>query len=343
MKITTIGIDLAKNVLQIHGADERGKPVVRKQLKRDKVMAFFANMEPCVIGMEACGSAHHWARQLQSLGHEVKLISPQFVKPFVKTNKHDVADAEAICEAVSRPTMRFVPIKNVEQQAMLSLHRAREGFIGDRTATANRIRGLMAEYGLILPQGIGHVRSKVPELIEDATNELPGMFRRLIDQLLNHLRWLDEQIEIIEKEIHAWHRNNVDSQRLEQVPGIGVIIATAMIAMIGDARNFKNGRELAAWIGLVPRQHSTGGKQTLLGISKRGDAYLRKQLIHGARALAYHASSKANPDHWLTQLINRRHMNVAVVAQANKTARIVWSMLAHARDFRPDYASKAPA
>ena len=343
MKITTIGIDLAKNVLQIHGADERGKPVVRKQLKRDKVMAFFANMEPCVIGMEACGSAHHWARQLQSLGHEVKLISPQFVKPFVKTNKHDVADAEAICEAVSRPTMRFVPIKNVEQQAMLSLHRAREGFIVDRTATANRIRGLMAEYGLILPQGIGHVRSKVPELIEDATNELPGMFRRLIDQLLNHLRWLDEQIEMIEKEIHAWHRNNVDSQRLEQVPGIGVIIATAMIAMIGDARNFKNGRELAAWIGLVPRQHSTGGKQTLLGISKRGDAYLRKLLIHGARALAYHAGRKANPDHWLNKLINRRNMNVAVVAQANKTARIVWAMLAHGRDFRPDYASKAPA
>ena len=296
-----------------------------------------------MIGMEACGSAHHWARQLQSLGHEVKLISPQFVKPFVKTNKHDVADAEAICEAVSRPTMRFVPIKNVEQQAMLSLHRAREGFIGDRTATANRIRGLMAEYGLIIPQGIGHVRSKVPELIEDATNELPGMFRRLIDQLLNHLRWLDEQIEMIEKEIHAWHRNNADSQRLEQVPGIGVLIATAMVATIGDARNFKNGRELAAWIGLVPRQHSTGGKQTLLGISKRGDAYLRKQLIHGARALAYHASRKANPDHWLNKLINRRNMNVAVVAQANKTARIVWAMLAHGRDFRPDYASKAPA
>ena len=293
--------------------------------------------------MEACGSAHHWARQLQRLGHEVRLISPQFVKPFVKTNKHDVADAEAICEAVSRPTMRFVPIKNVEQQAMLSLHRAREGFIGDRTATANRIRGLMAEYGLIIPQGIGHVRSKVPELIEDATNELPGMFRRLIDQLLNHLRWLDEQIEMIEREIHAWHRNNADSQRLEQVPGIGVLIATAMVATIGDAHNFKNGRELAAWIGLVPRQHSTGGKQTLLGISKRGDAYLRKQLIHGARALAYHAGRKANPGHWLTKLINRRNMNVAVVAQANKTARIVWAMLAHGRDFRPDYASKAAA
>lgn len=343
MKITTIGIDLAKSVLQVHGADERGKPVLRKQLKRHQVMAFFANMEPCVIGMEACGSSHHWARQLQSLGHEVKLISPQFVKPFVKTNKHDVADAEAICEAVSRPTMRFVPIKNVEQQAMLSLHRAREGFIADRTATANRIRGLMAEFGLIIPQGIRHVRSRIPELIEDATNELPGMFRRLIDQLLSHLRGLDQQIDMIEKEIHAWHRNHAESQRLEQVPGIGVLIATAMIAMIGDARNFKSGRELAAWIGLVPRQHSTGGKQTLLGISKRGDPYLRKQLIHGARALVYHAGRKANPDNWLSKLVTRRNTNVAVVAQANKTARIVWAMLAHGRDFRPDYASKAAA
>lgn len=343
MKITSVGIDLAKNVLQIHGADENGKPVMRKQLKRNQVMTYFANLEPCLIGMEACGSAHHWARQLQNLGHEVRLISPQFVKPYVKTNKHDMADAEAISEAVTRPTMRFVPIKNVEQQAMLSLHRAREGFIGDRTATANRIRGLMSEFGLIIPQGIGHVRSKVPELIEDATNELPGMFRVLIDQLLAHLKWLDKQIDQIEGQINTWHRNNADSQRLAEIPGIGVIIATALIAMIGDARNFKNGRELAAWIGLVPRQHSTGGKQTLLGISKRGDAYLRRLLIHGARALAYHAGKKADPNNWLHKLLNKKHMNVAAVAQANKTVRIVWALLAHGREFRPDYALKAAA
>jgi transposase len=343
MKTTTIGIDLAKNVLQVHGADANGKPAIRKQLKRREVMAFFANMEPCLIGMEACGSSHHWARQLQSLGHEVKLISPQFVKPYVKTNKSDVADAEAICEAVSRPTMRFVPIKNVEQQAMLSLHRAREGFIGDRTATANRIRGLMAEFGLIIPQGIGHIRSKIPELIEDATNQLPGMFRALIDQLIDHLKWLDQQIQAIETQIKTWHKNNADSQRLAEIPGIGVTIATALIAMIGDARNFKSGRELAAWIGLVPRQHSTGGKQTLLGISKRGDAYLRKQMIHGARSLAYHTGRKADPGNWLNKLINRRHINVAVVAQANKTARIVWAMLAHGREFRVDYALKTAA
>jgi len=343
MKITTIGIDLAKNVLQIHGADANGKPVLRKQLKRNEVMKYFTKLEPCVIGMEACGSAHYWARQLQSLGHEVKLISPQFVKPYVKSNKHDVADAEAICEAVSRPTMRFVPIKNVEQQAVLSLHRAREGFVGDRTATVNRIRGLMAEFGLVIPQGIRCVRSRVPELIEDATNELPGAFRVLIDQLLEHLKSLDKQIDQIEGQINAWHRSNADSQRLEKIPGIGPITATAMVATIGDARNFKNGRELAAWIGLVPRQHSTGGKQTLLGISKRGDGYLRKLLVHGARALAYYAARKADPSSWLNKLINRRHTNVAAVAQANKTARIVWALLAHGREFRPDYAPKAAA
>lgn len=226
---------------------------------------------------------------------------------------------------------------------MLSLHRAREGFIGDRTATANRIRGLMAEFGLIIPQGIGHIRSKIPELIEDATNQLPGMFRALIDQLIDHLKWLDQQIQAIETQIKTWHKNNADSQRLAEIPGIGVTIATALIAMIGDARNFKSGRELAAWIGLVPRQHSTGGKQTLLGISKRGDAYLRKQMIHGARSLAYHTGRKADPGNWLNKLINRRHMNVAVVAQANKTARIVWAMLAHGREFRVDYALKTAA
>jgi len=257
-------------------------------------MKYFTKLEPCVIGMEACGSAHYWARQLQSLGHEVRLISPQFVKPYVKSNKHDVADAEAICEAVSRPTMRFVPIKNVEQQAMLSLHRAREGFVGDRTATVNRIRGLMAEFGLIIPQGIGYVRSRVPELLEDATHELPGMFRALIDRLLDHLKCLDQQIEAIETQIKVWHKNNADSQRLEEIPGIGPITATALIATIGHARNFKNGLELAAWIGLVPKQHSTGGKQTLLGISKRGDGYLRKLLVHGAR-FSLSRRSKSGP------------------------------------------------
>lgn len=338
MKITTIGLDLAKNVFQVHGADERGKAVLRKQLRREQITTFFANLEPCLIGIEACGSAHHWARQLEALGHTVKLIAPQFVKPYVKSNKNDVADAEAICEAVGRSSMRFVPIKTIDQQAVLSLHRARQGFIKARTAQANQIRGLLAEYGLVIPQGISYIRQRVPALVENAANDLPGMFRVLIDRLLEHLKMLDQQVDEIEAQIKAWHRSNEASQRLEQIPGIGPLTATAMVATVGDARNFKNGRELAAWLGLVPRQHSTGGKPTLLSISKRGDVYLRTLLIHGARSLAYSIRKKATLNHWLYKLIDRRGANVAVVAQANKTARIVWAMLSHSREFRPDYA-----
>lgn len=338
MKITTIGLDLAKNVFQVHGADERGKAVLRKQLRREQITTFFANLEPCLIGIEACGSAHHWARQLEALGHTVKLIAPQFVKPYVKSNKNDVADAEAICEAVGRPSMRFVPIKTIDQQAVLSLHRARQGFIKARTAQANQIRGLLAEYGLVIPQGISYIRQRVPALVENAANDLPGMFRVLIDRLLEHLKMLDQQVDEIEAQIKAWHRSHEASQRLEQIPGIGPLTATAMVATVGDARNFKNGRELAAWLGLVPRQHSTGGKPTLLSISKRGDVYLRTLLIHGARSLAYSIRKKATLNHWLYKLIDRRGANVAVVAQANKTARIVWAMLSHSREFRPDYA-----
>lgn len=338
MKIATIGIDLAKSVFQVHGVDARGKTVLKKQLKRDQVANFFINLEPCLIGMEACGSAHHWGRKLQAMGHTVRLMAPQFVKPYVKSNKNDVADAEAICEAVGRPSMRFVPIKTVDQQAVLSLHRARQGLIKARTAQANQIRGLLAEYGLVVPQGIGHIRQRVPALIEDAARELPGAFRLLIDRLLEHLKLLDQQVDEIETQIKAWHRGNELSQRLAQIPGIGPMTATAMVATVGDARHFKNGRELAAWLGLVPRQHSSGGKPTLLGISKRGDVYLRTLLIHGARSLAYRIGKKANPDNWLSRLINRRNQNVAVVAQANKTARIVWAVLFHKRDFRSDYA-----
>lgn len=281
MKITTVGIDLAKNVFQVHGADGRGKAVLRKQLRRDQVTAFFANLEPCLIGLEACGSAHHWARQLQTLGHTVKLIAPQFVKPYVKSNKQDVADAEAICEAVSRPTMRFVPIKTLDQQAVLSLHRVRQEFVKARTAQANQIRGLLTEYGLIVPKGIAYITQRVPALIEEASNELPGIFRTLIERLLEHLKLLDQQVNEIETQIKDWYRQNELSQRLAQVPGIGPMTATALVATVGNARNFNNGRELAAWLGLVPRQHSSGGKSMLLGMSKRGDVNLRTLLIHG--------------------------------------------------------------
>ena len=341
MKVTTVGIDLAKNVFQVHGVNERGKPVLKKQLKRHQVLEFFANMPQCLIGMEACGSAHHWARRLQALGHTVKLMAPQFVKPYVKTNKNDAADAEAICEAVARPNMRFVPIKNVEQQAVLALHRARQGFVKARTAQANQIRGLLVEFGLIIPKGIAHIAQRVPELIEDASNELPGSFRLLVQRLMEQLKELDRQAGEIEVQIAAWHRDSALSRKLAAVPGIGPITASALVATVGDAKNFANGRQLAAWLGLVPRQNSSGGKNVLLGISKRGDTYLRTLLVHGARSVIFHAGKKA--EGWLHTLIGRRNANVAAVALANKNARIVWALLAHDREFRHDYTAAAAA
>lgn len=337
MKITTIGIDLAKNVFQLHGVDAQGKTVLKKQIKRDEMPVFFANLSPCLIGMEACGSAHYWARKLQGQGHTVRLMAPQFVKPYVKTNKNDAADAEAICEAVTRPTMRFVPIKNTEQQAVLALHRARQGLVQSRTAQANQIRGLLAEFGLVIPQGISHLYLRVPLLLDEAQDELPSVFRQLIERLLEHLKALDRQANEMEMRIQAWHRSNALSRKLEKVPGIGPLTASALIASIGDAKSFDNGRQLAAWLGLVPRQHSSGGKPTLLGISKRGDCYLRTLLIHGARAVIYALGRKVSTAGWLTNLLARKDKNIAAVALANKNVRIVWALLAHDREFRSDY------
>lgn len=338
MEITTIGIDLAKNVFQIHGANQHGRPVLRKQLKRDQMSAFFANLPPCLIGMEACGSAHHWARKLQTFGHTIRLMAPQFVKPYVKSNKNDAADAEAICEAVTRPTMRFVPIKNREQQSVLALHRVRQGFVKARTAQANQIRGLLAEYGLVVPQGISHITPRVPALVEQASDELPGVFRHLISRLLEHFKELDRQVGEIEVQIKAWHRTNEASRRLEAIPGIGPLTATAMVASVGDAKNFDSGRQLAAWLGLVPRQHSSGGKNNLFGMSKRGDTYLRTLLIHGARSVIYRVRQRPDAQGWLAKLVARRNINVASVALANKTARTIWALLAHHRTFQTDYA-----
>jgi transposase len=339
MQITTVGLDLAKNVFQVHGVNQHGKAVFRKQLRRDQVAAFFASLPACLVGMEACASAHHWARKLQALGHTVRLMAPQFVKPYVKSNKNDAADAEAICEAVARPSMRFVPIKNVEQQAVLALHRVRQGFVKARTAQANQIRGLLGEYGLVVPQGIAFIAQRVPDLIEDASIELPGSFRLLIDRLLEHLKQLHRQVDDIEAQIKAWHRASEASRRLEKVPGIGPLTATALVASVGDAKNFDNGRQFAAWLGVVPRQHSSGGKPTLLGMSKRGDAYLRTMLIHGARSVIYRATQRADGASWLVKLTNRRNKNIAAVALANKTARTVWALLAHDREFQPGYVA----
>jgi transposase len=343
MKLTTIGIDLAKNVIQVHGADGKGRTMLQKQLKRAQVLSFFANLVPCKIGMEACGSAHYWARKLRDLGHDVQLIAPQYVKPFVKRNKNDIADAEAICEAVTRPNMPAVPIKDVSQQAILSVHRARQGFVKARTAQANQIRGLLAEFGITIPQGIGHISKRVPEILEDGESDLPGSFRLLTQRLVDHLKELDRQVGELEVEIHLWHRENVASRKLAEIPGIGPMTASALVASIGDAKNFKNGRQLAAWLGIVPRQHSTGGKATLLGISKRGDTYLRTLLIHGARAVIRVAERKLETDSWLKKLLARRNRNVAAVALANKNARTIWALLAHDRDYDGNHASAQAA
>ena len=338
MNVTTIGIDLAKSVFQVHGVDKDGKTVIQKRLRRSKVLEFFVQHSPCLIGMEACSSAHFWARKLREQGHEIKLMAPQFVKPYVKANKTDAADAEAICEAVTRPTMRFVPIKSVDQHAVLSLHRARSGFVKSRTAQANQIRGLLGEFGIVLPQGISHVAGRLPDIIEDADNELPIVFRELLLRLRSHLLELNRQIQALEDQIDAWHKDNEDSQRLAKIPGVGVLTASALVASIGDARCFKNGRELAAWLGLVPRQHSSGGKPLLLGISKRGDAYLRTLMVHGARSAVRVAANKQTPtDSWTNQLGARRHINVVSVARANKNARVAWALLAHKRDYDGRY------
>jgi len=334
MDMRTIGLDLAKNVFQIHGVDQSGKVVLRKQITRAQVAAFFVNLPPCVVGMEACGSAHFWARKLASFGHDVRLMAPQFVKPYVKGSKTDAADAEAICEAVSRPNMRFVPVKDPEQQALLAIHRARAGFVKARTAQANQLRGLLAEFGLIIPQGLAALRQRLPEIIEDAENGLPRMMRDLVGKLTAHLQLLDEQAAALEKQIQQWHRQSEASLRLAAIPGVGPITATALVASIGDARSFSSGRQLAAWLGLVPRQHSSGGKPVLLGISKRGDVYLRTLLIHGARAVISHVERRSDQaTGWLKSLLGRRNRNISAVALANKNARIIWALLAHDRRY----------
>jgi transposase len=344
MKITVMGIDLAKSVFQLHGVDERGKAVLRKQLKRKDVASFFANLEPCLIGMEACGSAHYWARKFAELGHSVRLMAPQFVKPYVKTNKSDRNDAEAICEAVARPNMRFVPVKTAEMQAVLALHRARQGLVKARTAQANQIRGLLAEFGIVIAKGIGHIAKRLPEILEDAENALPAMMRHLLERLGEQLKELDQQVGELEQQIKLWHRENEQSRKLEDIAGIGPITASAFVASVGDAKSFKNARQLPAWLGIVPRHEGTGGKATLGRISKRGEVYLRTLLIHGARSVI--AQLERRPDQgdgWLKKLIGRRNHNIAAVALAAKNARTAWALLAHERTYQCDYVAIRPA
>lgn len=341
MKITTIGIDLAKNVFQVHGVDRHEKAVWRRQLNRKNWLKVLQEtVEPgCVIGMESCGGAHHWARTLQALGFTVKLIAPQFVKPYVKGNKNDANDAEAICEAMSRPNMRFVAVKTVAQQDIQAVHRVRSGLISQRTAKANQIRGLVSEYGLVAPREMGPLRAALPCWLEDAENGLSGPFKRLLAGLWGDLRTLDDRVGELDREIALMAQHDPVAKRLQQLHGVGPVVATALIGAVGDARQFARGREMAAVLGLTPRQKSSGGKERLLGISKRGDAYLRTLLIHGARSAIRHAKGKDDRlSRWVSALAARSHPNVAAVALANKTARMAWAMLRNDTDYRPELA-----
>jgi transposase len=335
MKVTTVGLDIAKQVFQVHAADWEGRAVLRKRLQRAQVAEFFANLSPCVVGLEACCGSHYWARVLGRFGHTVKLIAPQFVKPYVKSNKNDANDAEAICEAVSRPQMRFVPAKSIEQQDIQSLHRVRSRFVSSRTALASQLRGLLSEYGIVLPTQIGQLRRGLPLILEDAANELTNFSRRLFSSLYQELVHLDDKIEALDEQVKALYRASEPCQRIAAVEGIGPLIATALVAAVTDGKNFKNGRQFAAWLGLVPRQHSTGGKARLFGISKRGDPYLRTLLIHGARSVVYRSSRKTDPrNRWIADKQRRLGTSKACVALANKNARIVWSLLARGQSYR---------
>ncbi len=337
MNIKRIGIDLAKQVFQLHGVDGQEKAVLRKQLPRAKMLMYFQKLPPCLIGMEACSSAHYWGRELQKMGHTVKLMAPQFVKPYVKSNKNDANDAEAICEAVARPTMRFVAIKTIEQQDIQAVHRIRSELVQQRTAKVNQIRGLLGEYGLVVGQRIDVLRKALPLILEDAENGLTVDFRTLLEGLQQDLITLDQRVDDMDKKIKLLASSNEDAKRLQQIPGIGPITATALISAIGDGKQFKRGRGLAAWLGLTPRQHSSGGKDRLLGISKRGDAYLRTLLIHGARAVLKVVGNKEDPrSRWIQNLCGRRNKNIAAVALANKNARIVWALLTKKTDFLPE-------
>ncbi|MBE7376051.1 IS110 family RNA-guided transposase [Pseudomonas lopnurensis] len=334
MKLKRIGVDLAKQVFQLHGVDSHEQVVCRKQIKRAGLLDFFRQLEPCLVVMEACGSAHYWAREFRAQGHEVRLIAPQFVKPYVKGGKNDANDAEAICEAGSRPTMRYVEVKTEEQQAALSVHRIRSRVIRARTALSNEIRGLLSEFGLIEPrQGFAATRALLTRSLEPDSS-LPAAMRELVGELRDELQETDNRVAHLDSLIQQQARQDERVQRLLQIEGIGPISATAMVASVGDARQFKSGRQLAAWLGLVPNQHSSGGKERLGRISKRGDRYLRTLLIHGARSALRTSAKKTDPRSvWLNELKCRRNMNIATVALANKNARIIWALLSKGESY----------
>jgi transposase len=334
-QISTIGIDIAKNVFQVHGIDEKGEVVVRRQLRRRQVLSFFAKLPACLVGMEACATSHHWARELEKLGHEVRLMPPRYVKPYVKRNKNDAADAEAICEAVGRPTMRFVPIKTPEQQSVLMVHRTRHLFVRQRTSLINAMRAHLAEFGIVAGVGRNGVE-KLLELISKGEDErLPSAARECLMALAAQLELVKRQILEADRRVLAWHRSNKTSKRLEAIPGVGPLVATALVASVPDPHVFRSGRDLSAWIGLVPKQNSTGGKDRLGSISKAGNRYLRQLLVVGALSVIRRAKQLGYTRHpWLVRLMARRSVKVAAIALANKIARIAWAMMARNESYR---------
>jgi len=337
--VTTIGLDIAKSVFQVHGIDAAGKVVIRKQLKRSRVLPFFMKLPPCLVGIEACASSHHWARQLTALGHEVKLMPPAYVKPYVKRQKNDAADAEAICEAVQRPSMRFVPIKSPEQQAGLALHRTRHLLIRQLTATTNSIRAHLAELGIVAPVGRRGVDALIALVRSDEDGRIPSLMRACLMTLSLQAQALKEQIRILDRRLLDWHRSSELSKRLDAIPGVGPALATALVASVADPKAFRCGRDFAAWIGLVPKQNSSGGRERLGNITKAGDRYIRSLFCAGALAVIRFVKihgAKHRP--WLTSLMDRRPIKVAAMALANKLARMAWALMAKGESYKEPVA-----
>lgn len=335
MNFTTVGLDLAKNVFHVVCIDAHGKEIKKRMLRRNQVLQFFVQLPPCRVAMEACASSHHWGRELRTLGHDIKLIPPQYVRPYVRGNKNDYNDARAIAEAATRSSMPVVSIKTSEEQDMQALHRIRSQCLRDRTALTNSTRGLLGEYGIIFAKGIATLRKKIPELLEDAENGLSFRFRNLLARRYEQLTELDEHIAFYTQELELLSQQDDACRRLQTIPGFGPIVSSAFRSSIGDGRAFSRGRDAAASLGLVPRQHSSGGKDVLLGISKRGDKYLRKQLVHGARAVVLQAAKKNDPlSRWINRIHEERGFNKAIVAMANKMARLGWAILRHNTNYQ---------